>query len=284
MMDETSRDQVLVIAAEGSRVRRAIERLDEAGTAIAGAVRRAMPFVGRSALPVVIKPATAAPMETSIASLAKPMHQTAITIEPGGSAGVLAFDGAAVAMVLDGLLGGDGKNPAALKNDKLTTTQAALMTRVAAGLCSSLSEALGKLGLTLAPRAKGAPEPHGETAPITCAVEIGEGAHVGRILLVIAKDALAQKTTDAAPAKAAASLDARIVSTVEQIEVELVAELGHARMRLADLAALAPGATLRLDAPISGSVGVMAQGQALFSGRPTAVNGVIAVRLDRHEG
>ena len=66
--------------------------------------------------------------------------------------------------------------------------------------------------------------------------------------------------------------------------MELVAELGHTRMTLRDLAMLQPGTTLRLDAPLSGSVEVLAQGQTIFAGRPTAINGQIAVRLDRHEG
>ena len=146
------------------------------------------------------------------------------------------------------------------------------------------SEALARAGLTLAPRAKDAPEAHGETAPITCTIEIGEGEHVGRILLAIAKDAVlaraggeTMKETDAP--------DPRIAGTVERIEVELVAELGRARMRLRDIARLQPGDTLRLEAPLTGSVNVLAQGRTIFSGRPTAINGQIAVRLDRgHEG
>lgn len=285
MIGDVPRDQVLVIAAEGSRVRRAVETLTEAGPSLAGAFRRAIPFIGRSAMPVVVRSVNAAPIEKTLATLAKPWHQTALVIEPGGSAGLLAFDGCAVATVLDGLLGGDGKKPSPLTTSNLTTTQMALMARVATGVCAALSEALSRIGLSLAPRGKNAPDAHGETAPITCTIEIGEGENVGRVLIAIAKDALVSKSAGISPKKETTEkLDSRIVSTLVEVEVELVAELGHARMRIAELASLQPGATLRLDAPISGSVGVMAQGHCIFSGRPTAINGQIAVRLDRHEG
>src|SRR4029077_11612889 len=104
-------------------------------------------------------------------------------------------------------------------------------------VCSAVSEALSRIGLSLAPRGKTAPEPHGETAPITCTIEIGEGENIGRVLIAIAKDAHVKKSAEISPQKEEnEKLDSRIVATVEQVEVELVAELGHARMRIADLA------------------------------------------------
>ncbi|MEO8875813.1 MAG: FliM/FliN family flagellar motor switch protein [Polyangiaceae bacterium] len=277
-------NQLLAIAAEGSRVRRACEVLSESAPMLASAVRRAIPFVGKSALPVHVREVEAAPIEATLNALARPWHSTPLAIEPGGSTGLLAFDGKAVAMVLDGLLGGDGKSPTPLTANNLTSTQIALMARVSVGVCAAFSEALARAGLTIAPRSKAAAEAHGETAPITCAIEVGEGENIGRIVLSIAKDALLARSTGETP-KESAGPDPRISATVETIEVELVAELGHARMRLADLAALKPGATLRLDSPITGSVDVRAQGHTIFCGRPTAINGQIAVRLDRgHEG
>ncbi|MEO7109538.1 MAG: FliM/FliN family flagellar motor switch protein [Polyangiaceae bacterium] len=277
-------NQLIAIAAEGSRVRRAIEILAEASQALEGAIRRAIPFVGRNALPVKVHSVQAVSLESTIEALTKPWHLAQLTIEPGGSAGIIAFDGAAVAMVLDGLLGGEGKAPPALTAPLLTTTQTALMARVSTGVCGAFSEALARAGLTLAPRAKSAPEAHGETAPITTIIEVGDGEHVGRIVLAIAKDALLARASGETT-KASESLDPRIAGTVERIEVELVAELGRARMRLHDIARLQPGDTLRLDAPLTGSVDVLAQGKPIFSGRPTAINGQIAVRLDRgHEG
>jgi flagellar motor switch protein FliM len=277
-------NQLIAIAAEGSRVRRAIEILSEASQALEGAVRRAIPFIGRNALPVKMKLVQAVSTESTMEMLKKPWHLAHLSIEPGGSAGMLAFDGAAVAMVLDGLLGGEGKAPPPLTAALLTTTQNALMARVATGVCASFSEALARAGLTLAPRAKDAPEAQAETAPITCIIEVGEGDHVGQIVLAIAKDAVLAKAGGEVM-KDPAAPDARIAGTVERIEVELVAELGRARMRLRDIARLQPGETLRLDAPLTGSVDVLAQGKPIFSGRPTAINGQIAVRLDRgHEG
>jgi flagellar motor switch protein FliM len=277
-------NQLISIAAEGSRVRRAIEVLSESAQALEGAIRRAIPFIGRNALPVKVHSVQAVSLESTKDILKKPWHATPLAIEPGGSAGMLAFDGGAVAMVLDGLLGGEGKAPPPLTAALLTTTQSALMARVATGVCASFSEALARAGLTLVPRAKDAPEAQSETAPITCIIEVGEGDHVGRIVLAIAKDAVLAKAGGEI-VKEAETLDPRIAGTVERIEVELVAELGRARMRLRDIARLKPGETLRLDAPLTGSVNVLAQGRTIFSGRPTAINGQIAVRLDRgHEG
>ena len=147
-------NQLIAIAAEGSRVRRAIEILSESSQALAGAIRRAIPFIGRSAIAVNVKSVEAASIETTMEALAKPWHSTPLSIEPGGSTGLLAFDGMAVSMVLDGLLGGEGKAPPRLTANVLTTTQTALMSRVAIGVCASFSEALSRAGLTIAPRSK----------------------------------------------------------------------------------------------------------------------------------
>ncbi|HEX7663400.1 MAG TPA: FliM/FliN family flagellar motor switch protein [Polyangiaceae bacterium] len=285
MSQEPAKNQVLAISSEGAPVRRAIEVLSETGPALAGALRRAIPFLSKNGTPIKVTSVEALPLDQTTGQLAKPWHSMALVIEPGQSVGILALDGPAVAMVLDGLLGGDGKNPSPLKGSTLSTTQVALMTRVSTGLCTAFSEALTRIGLKVAPRPKNAPDSPGETAPITIKLQIGDGTNIGHVVLAIAKDALLAKSTPfAPPKKETPALDPRIANTVEQIEVELVAELGHTRMTLADLAMLQPGATLRLDAPLSGSVEVLAQGQAIFAGRPTAINGQIAVRLDRHEG
>jgi flagellar motor switch/type III secretory pathway protein FliN len=111
------------------------------------------------------------------------------------------------------------------------------------------------------------------------AVETPQGT--ARIILVIPADALATRAT--APEPEAAG-DPRVARLMDDVEVELVVELGRVALPIGRMASLAVGDTLRLDVPVAGLVSIRASDQELMQGRPTSSAGRIAVKLVTLEG
>lgn len=83
--------------------------------------------------------------------------------------------------------------------------------------------------------------------------------------------AVAQPKSDAA-AKVSSKL-------IENVGVELEAFLGSARMTVAELTALAPGAAVALDAQLNGAVELRLSGVAVARGELVAVGDKFGVRL-----
>lgn len=273
---------LLRVVAEGGRVRRAAGRIDDLHDGLAAALRRAVPFLGRRATPIQVTGANAEKLGDTLSSLPRPHFVVPLACAPSASPGALAFDGDAVSLLLDGLLGGNGQTPPMLSPDGLSGAQVALVSRVAAGIVSAFGEVLAPLGVSLgavpaaAPRKHDA-DPSSEAIPIVVHLQFGADASVGHILLVLPKDALATRTLVFAPATT--PRDARVVAAVSKVEVELVAELGHRRMRISDLGRLKVGDTLRFSTRVDGTASVRIGDRALFTARPTAQNGQIALRV-----
>src|SRR4029077_6443476 len=106
---------------------------------IASALRRAMPFLARHGAQVALCFARAIPIGELLADLPRPIHATHLVTNPGGASGAIVFDAGAISMVLDGVLGGDGKAPPALDAAGLTPPQIALVSRVLDGVVRSFS-------------------------------------------------------------------------------------------------------------------------------------------------
>lgn len=71
----------------------------------------------------------------------------------------------------------------------------------------------------------------------------------------------------------------RIAAVLQDVELQLIVELGRVPLRVGRLASLKVGDTLRLDVPVSGLVSVRADGHELMRGRPTSTGGRIAVKI-----
>jgi len=273
--------KLLRFALEGERVRRAASALEQVSPQLVSALRRAMPFLARRGAQVALCFARAVPLGELLADLPRPIHATHL-VSPGGLRGALILDAGAIATVLDGVLGGDGRAPLQLDAERLTGPQSALMARVIDGVVRSLCEPLSrKFGLVLQPAAPDAEDASSEGAPVACSFELGSGPHVGRIVLLVAKEALLGGSDDGDAS--APSSDPRVARVIEQVELDVVAELARVRMTLGHLSSLKAGDTIRLDVPVGAAVDVRADGHVVLRGHPTTSGGQIAIRVEgRH--
>ena len=240
-----------------------------------------MPFLGRHGTPVALCFARAIPLGELLGDLPRPVHATHLVVSPGGARGAIILDAGAIAMVLDGVLGGDGSAPPQLDAAGLSSPQVALASRVIEGVVRSFSEVLSKrFGLLLEVSAPDGDDASSETAPIVCSFELGTGAQVGRVMLLVAKEAILGGAEDRADTSANA-LDPRVVQVLEQVELDLVAELARMKMSLGHLSSLRVGDTIRLDIPVGAAINVRADGRVVLRGHPTTSSGQIAVRIEK---
>ncbi len=279
----TESAKLLRFAVEGDRVRRAASTLERISPLLASAVKRAMPFLASRGATVALSFARATPIGDLVAELSRPIHAAHFVSTPGGAHGAVVLDGGAIAMILDGVLGGDGTTPPTLDEAGLTGPQKALLARVLDGVTRAFSDVLAKkLGLTLQATAPDAEAAMTEGAPVACCLELGSGAQVGRVVLLLAKEALlgeADVREDAGHVS-----DPRVAAVVGQVELEIVAELARVRMTLGRISTLKVGDTIRLDVPVGAAVNVRVDGHKLLRGHPTTSLGQIAIRVASGHG
>jgi flagellar motor switch protein FliM len=275
---------LLRFAAEGERVRRATSALEQTSPLLASAVKRSMPFLGSRGATVSLAFARAMPIGDIIGELQRPIHATRVVLAPGGASGAVVFDGGAISTALDGVLGGDGKSPPKLDPAGLTGPQTALMGRVVDGVVRSFSEILvKKFGFGLRSVAPDADDAITEGAPVACTLELGGTDPPGRVVLLLPKEALLSVTE--ARENPVHPTDPRVVAVLDQVELEVVAELARVKLSLGQLSRLKVGDTIRVDTPVGGKVSVRADGRVLLRGHPTTSGGQIAIRVvGGHEG
>jgi flagellar motor switch protein FliM len=275
----TDAARLLGFAVEGARVRRAASSLEQASPHLASALRRAMPFLARSGAQVALCFARAIPAGELLGDLPRPVHATHLLVTPGGARGALILDAGAIAMVLDGVLGGDGSAPPQLEPGGLTAPQVALVSRVVDGVVRSFSEALSRrISIELHTRALDGDDASSEAAPVACTFEITSGSQVGRVVLLLAKEGLLGRSEASRDASTEA-VDPRVAGVVEQVELDLVAELARMKITLGHLSRLRVGDTVRLDVPVGGAISVCADGRVVLRGHPTTSAGQIAIRI-----
>jgi flagellar motor switch protein FliM len=272
-------DKLLGLAAEGGRARRGIEFLRGHERKLCGAVRRALPFVARKNMPVKLTEVSASPITELRAKSAQPAAVLELVTEPGGSRAMLMFDGPASAMVLACTLGGSVDALPTLDENGLTAAQQALVFRIAESVANGLSDVLYEIaGVRLSPiGSRRDDDAMGEPAPVACTLSIDFGSGVAQLTLAVALDAIAQRASVAE--RVVEQIDARVAESMQEVELELIAELARIRMPLGKLASLSIGDVLPLSVKVDDAVAIRADGRVLLHGRPTGVGGQIALRI-----
>lgn len=274
------RTTLIDASAEARPVRRAATVLDTNALALGAALRRAVPFLVRRGVPVAAVTARAASLATVLGELQGPTHVTQLATDPGGWRAALVIDGPAAAYLIEGLLGGDGTTMLELPPKGLSAAQSAIVGRAAHRVIEAFSTVLtdaAGFGFTKLPHTTEGPPASAILAALT--LGLGEVGEQGSLTLLVAKEALLASA--ATPAARAAPIDQRVTATLHEVELELVVELGRITMTLGELAALRIGDSLRLDAPIDGTVDVRVAGQTLLVGRPTTCGSRLAVRVEK---
>lgn len=259
--------------SEGARTERASARQAAVSAGLASALRRAIPFLGRGNVTIEAGETRVAELVGVIAELGTPFHTTPFGIEPAGSTGTILLDAACAALFLDGVLGGAGATMPTLSG-RLTAPQIALLSRLGSSVLTAWSDVLrGAAGLELS--ASGI-EASPEAIALVTAFRITSDNHVGTVVFATSLDAW--PATKEAP-KVVEPNDPRVEGVLQEAEIELIAELGHITMSLADLSALRVGSVIMANAGLGGVVQVQSQGHPLLVGEPTTSRGRIAIRI-----
>jgi flagellar motor switch protein FliM len=273
--------KLLRFAVEGARVRKAASALEQASPQLASALRRAMPFLARHGAQVALCFARALPIGELLGDLPRPIHATHLTVASGAARGAIVLDAGAIAMVLDGVLGGNGTALPRLDPSGLTPPQVALVSRVVDGVVRSLSEALTRrFGIALQTITPDSDDASSEATPMACSFELGAGTELGRVVLLLPKDAVLGGSEERHDPSTNA-VDPRVAGVVEQVELDLVAELARMKMALGQLWKLRVGDTIRLEVPVGAAINLRANGQIVLRGHPTTSVGQIAIRIAR---
>jgi flagellar motor switch protein FliM len=256
--------------------------MDEVAATFARAARRSLPFLSRFKARIAPGPATTARRD-------QPAHDTLPTFTLGlaGPAGVWAqvtLTTNAIALILEGALGGRGGGSAAQLPHELTVAQRALVGRIARSLGTDLAAAVrAHVGIAMEitndePRREG----KAETAlRAVCDIE-GLGVPAA-IVLDVAAEAIDDALHEANGGDEA-NVDPGIGGALPEVCVEVVAELGRVSLGLRRILALRPGDVLRLPTAVDDAVSVRIEGLEKFVGVPITSRGQLAVEIRaRHE-
>lgn len=267
--------QLEALSVTGERGRAASARIAALAPALAGALRRAVPFLARRRVGVSVEP-TRGVAFVDLASDEGIVHASAFTVRAGEHKststlrGLVLFDDLALARILDGVLGGDGSPPAGVTTP--TSAQAALASRVAGSIIKAVGEVLAtRLGLFVEPTAS---KDVGAGPAVVLPLTMDGG---GKVLLALPLSAISRADEGSEPPQ----LDSGIAAAMTDVELDVVAELGKVRLPLEAIAQLAIGDVLRLSLPLDERARVCAGGATLFHGRPTASGHVVAVAIER---
>jgi len=268
----------LSFALEGDGIRRAAAIFDRESVRLATALRRALPFLARRNVPIVLSWARAIPVSELLSSLTRPIFITHLMVDPGSAPGALVLDAGALSLVLDGVLGGDGRSLPPLSASGLTAPQNALIARTLEGIVLAVGEVLlARMGVRIERAEEQTEESEaGDGMSIVCAFTLGDD--LGKLMLVFPKTALGVKAIS--ETLNANDHDPRVLRALDGVDIELVVELTRLRLTLDGLLNLKVGDTLPLDVPVGATVSVRADERVLFRGTPTAVAGRIAVRIE----
>ena len=266
---------LLQVCGAGDASRHTAETLDQECSGISQAIRRALPFVAKRGMRVATQPFAVTMASDALAALERPSYTLVLKCATGARA-MVAFDGRALALIIDGVLGGDGNEVPALRPDGLTAPQAALAARMTDAVARAVAERINaRFNLSLRPDASDRGSGHASAAFLVARVELGEDGGAGTI--VIALPRALSSTRDEGFRKQ----DKSVAHVVADVDIELTVELGTMTVPLEKLMAIKPGDTLLSDITTSSAVVVRADGIALLEGRPTNVGGRFAVRVER---
>lgn len=267
---------LLEVSNGGERVRRAIAAAEESSPALTAAVRRAIPFIAKRSGEVFFEGAHAVSMHEAVRGMESPGYVLPFRAKPTDSLGFIGFDGPAIALLLDGMLGGGGEGIPTLTAGRLSPAQQAFMARVGGGVLAAYADVLRPVGVDIS-------KFDGElgtdnVSAIVSATEVHASGYMGKIIFVLGTSAAlaAAKSEHEEEVKPG---DAAIPGILGNVEVELAAELGRTRMSLRDVAKLTVGSTILVETALGGRVTVRAAGKALFTGEPSQEEGRVVIRI-----
>jgi flagellar motor switch protein FliM len=252
------------------------------------AARRSLPFlVKRRAR---LQPSSVVFVDTSpdARQVESPVFEVLFEEPSGPARASLFFNTDAVAVTLEGVLGGAGGTTAGL-GSALSVAQTALVSRVVKQLADDFVRAVREeVGVTIrvtSARSIAAGDERDMNISDGLGVECAFDGLLpsAKISLAMGAEALEAAIKEQEPEDLAAG-DPRFAEALHEVPVEAVAELGRVSLGLRRLLTLQVGQVLRLNSAIDDPVVVRIAGVPKFSGSPVISRGQLAIQIKaRHE-
>jgi flagellar motor switch protein FliM len=271
-------------------LRAAMHAMSRIGVRFARAGRKALPFLVRRRARLLPQSVAIVDALSIAQDLGRGVRLEVALEEKNGSGwGDLVINAEGLAVILEGTLGAaDGAGPAALGDD-ITPAARALATRVARTLAADFLAAIREeVGLDFEVGAVRSVSP-GDTGEgrssdglrVDC---LFEGmAETACIALIVSAEALeeAAREHEEPPVQQG---DPRVIDSLRDVPVQLVAELGRATLSLDRVLSLKVGEVLRLPTALDDAICVRIAGVRKFDAVPVASRGQVAIEIrGRHE-
>jgi len=252
------------------------------------AARRSLPFLVKRRSRLLPSAVVFVDVSPSAQQVESPVYEVLFEEAGGPARASLFFNTDAVAVTLEGVLGGAGGSTTGLGN-ALSVAQSALVSRVVKQLAEDFVRAVrDEVGVSIRvtqARAIAA----GDERDLNIADGLGvdcsfDGlAPSAKISLAMGAEALEAAIKENEPDDPSAG-DPRFAEALHEVPVEVVAELGRVSLGLRRLLTLQVGQVLRLTSAIDDPVSVKVAGVTKFSGSPVISRGQLAIQIKaRHE-
>jgi flagellar motor switch protein FliM len=259
------------------------------GARFARSGRKALPFMARRRSRLMAQSVAIVDGLAASQDLGRGVRLEIMLEERGGSGwGELVINSEGLSVILEGTLGAADGAATALGDD-ITPAARALVMRVARALATDLATAIQEeVGLeftigNIKSVSPGDPS-EGKSSDglrVDCLFEgYGEGACIA---IALSAESLEEAAREHEEPQAQQG-DPRVVDSLRDVPVEVVAELGCAMLSLHRVLALKVGEVLRLPTALDDAITVRVAGVKKFDAVPVASRGQIAVEIrGRHE-
>jgi flagellar motor switch protein FliM len=276
----------LDLSGRERQVRAAMTAMERIGIAFARYARRSLPFLARHHARIVPMLVELVPtMAGSQSSEGGPRFSVLLGSEDATARASVTLGPDAVALVLEGALGGGGQLPAAPLAAELTPAQRALLTRVGRSLALDLATAIREESkLVLVPLSADAQPPSGnhDSLKLPCHIEGMQAPAV--IEIATNAEALEAAARQQGQSGEQTPTDPRLAEALREVPLEVVAELGSIAVGLRRILAWRVGDVVRLRTATDESVAVLVGGVKKFEGAPILSRGQLAIEIrQRHE-
>jgi flagellar motor switch protein FliM len=279
----------LDLSGRERQLRAAMTAMDRIGAAFVRYARRSMPFLARHRARIVATPVQIASMMSDAANPLPtgPTYAVRLGTKEGNAWATITLNSDAIALTLEGALGGGmGATPVQLTAPELTPAQRALISRVAQSLALDLATAVreeARLTMQiLPPDSAPSQASSSDSLEVVCQVE---GMQVPASMVISASaEALEASAREQANPGDGAHGDPRFLEAMQEVPLEVVAELGRISLGLKKVLSLRVGDVIRLYTATDDPVSVRVGGVEKFLGAPILSRGQLAIEIrSRHE-
>lgn len=276
----------LDLSGRERQVRAAMTSMERIGSAFARYARRSLPFLARHharIVPALVE--LVATVGDSLSGETGPRFSVLLGGEDGTVRASVTLASEAVALIIEGALGGGGQLPPAPLGAELTPAQRALLTRVGRSLALDLATAIREESkITLVPLPPDTPWPASASDSLKLPCQIDGMQTPAVIEITTNAEALEAAARQHGQGPDSAPADPRLAEALREVPLDVVAELGTIAIGLRRILGWRVGDVVRLRTATDESVAVLVGGIKKFEGAPILSRGQLAIEIrQRHE-